>query len=232
MNLFRLLAGLLIVDLVALCYILIRAAVLGEGAILGGYVGYLTIGLGVFVALISLVRTSDRDKSADFLESARELLERAYNTLAVLDEDGRPKNIRIRWLAAARFLRASEKMATLITEDSHKAIYREHREYWRAQFYDLIWPNVAGFESTYYAEKPEHMFAYMNTDRAPLSERSLAVLYRFVRWPKGFEDPIADEPYFTDDEIEKMQLFGPKGLGDLLANVQEIKAKRDKPEKT
>jgi hypothetical protein len=229
MNLFRGLAGLLIADLILLGYLLGRAAVLGEGAILASYVGYLIVGAGILVALISLVRTSGRDDSADFLESARELLEHSYKTLAVLDEHERPKNIRIRWLAAARFLRASEKMGESITEDSHKAIYREHKEYWRAQFYDLIYPNSDGFPSEYYAKIPKDMLYHGRDDKPPLSERSLAVLYRFIRWPEGFADPLENDTNFSDDEIHKMQTFGPRGLGNLLAEVRALKEKRDEP---
>lgn len=66
------------------------------------------------------------------------------------------------------------------------------------------------------------MLVYGKDDREPLSEKFLAVLYRFVR-PKTYEDSIANVERFNADEIESMQLFGPRGLGSLLAKVAELR---------
>ena len=185
--------------------------------------GPMLVGAGVLVALISLALTARRNASEDFLESSSQLLERAYTTLAQLDDQGRPKNSRTNWLAAARFLRAAQNLGDQITEQSHKVVFREQLEYWRAKLYELIYPRSTGLPMDYFAEKPEHMLGYTDRDRPPLSVKSLAVLYRFVRWPVGFEDPIKSEPGFTDEEIERMRAFGPQGLGELLARVKELK---------
>ncbi len=69
------------------------------------------------------------------------------------------------------------------------------------------------------------MIAYSGRVRDPLSEKSMAVLYRFIRWPAGLADPIGKEPVFTDDEIERMQAFGPRGLGSLMAEVRTLSRK-------
>lgn len=130
------------------------------------------------------------------------------------------------WLASARFLRAAENLGTQITEESHKLVYREQLEYWRAKLHELIYPGTAGFPAEYYAEKPSHMLTYSRDERPPLSVASLAVLYRFVRWPTGFEDPIKSEPPFSEEEIERMRTFGPRGLGELLAQVRDLKESR------
>jgi len=166
--------------------------------------------------------------SNSYLENAILLLERSYEVLADLDANGFPKNKRMNWLASARFLKASEKMQGLITEEHHKAIYKEHLEFWRAKLHDLILPDQLGgdgFPSTYFAEMPEHMFVYGLKDQKPLSIKSLATLYRFVT-PKEFEDRLAEVKSFTAEEIEKMCMFGPRGLGHLLEAVEEIKVKK------
>lgn len=168
--------------------------------------------------------------SKSYLENAILLLERSYEVLSDLDLNGFPKNKRMNWLASARFLRASEKMKELITEEHHRNIYKEHLEYWRAKLHDLILPDQLGgdgFPSTYFAEKPEHMFVYGLKDQKPLSLKSLATLYRFVM-PREFEDRLTEVQKFTAEEIEKMCMFGPRGLGHLLEAVEQIKEKRIK----
>jgi hypothetical protein len=220
-----LLVGLLGIDLLLVTAQLIRAVTSGVSVSFGD-AGPLLVAAGVFTALVSIALTARRNASKDFLEAAAELLERAHTTLAQLDDKGRPKNSRLNWLASARFLRAAEQVAANISEPSHVKIFREQREYWRARFYDLISPTYDGFPSAYYAEKPEHMLGHGADVRSPLSERSLTVLYRFVRWPKDFADPIENEPEFTENEIEKMRAFGPRGLGELLASVRGLKADR------
>ena len=52
---------------------------------------------------------------------------------------------------------------------------------------------------------------------------SLAVLYRFIRWPEGVEDTIQDEESFSDEEIQKMVSFGPRGLGKLLSELKRLR---------
>lgn len=206
-----------------------RELVSASGSFSISDLGPLVVGAGVLVALLSLGLTMRRNRSEDYLKSAGDLLEKAHEILAVLDEKGRPKNSRRNWLTAARLIRISERIENQITDESHKTIYRERKEYWRGRIHDLIFPSVEGFPKEYYAEKPEHLFAWNSDERAPLSERSLGVLYRFVKWPEGIADPIADEKRFNEEEIEKMRTFGPRGLGELLAAAEELRKKR-KPE--
>ena len=67
------------------------------------------------------------------------------------------------------------------------------------------------------------MIAYSGNIRDPLSEKSVAFLYRFIRWPETNRDPIGEEPAFTGEEIAKMQTFGPRGLGEFLNQVRSLK---------
>ena len=180
------------------------------------------VAAGVLVALVTLLFNRQRTQSEDYLEHAQDLLEKAYSRLAVLDEKGRPQNKRLNWLTSARLIRTAQAVANKIEEPSHREIWNEQLNYWRGRFYDLIFPNQEGFPSDYYAEKAEHMFVHSGTDRSPLSVKSLAVLYRFIRWPEGQEDPIRGEPAFTEEEKQRMLTFGPRGLGKLLEQVDNI----------
>ncbi|WP_048441059.1 hypothetical protein [Caenimonas sp. SL110] len=186
------------------------------------------VAAGVFLALVSLLLNRRREASKDYLESATDLIEKAYEVLNDRDDAGRPKNSRINWLTSARLLRKSEQIARRITDRSHVQIWKEKLEYWRGKLHDLILPGNEGFPSSYYAEKPDHLYAWSDDVREPLSLKSLAVLYRFVRWPAGHEDPLKDDEGFTEDEIQKMAMFGPRGLGELLEDFHELRRKKEK----
>lgn len=215
---------LLMIDLVVLFIVAVSTAFHPYNSLnVTQFIAPLAITGGVLVALLSLMSNNRKKASEDYLEHALNLLEKSYDALMPLNEDGYPKQSRIAWLTSARLLRASEQTAERIPEMHHRHIYDEQKEYWRGRFYDLLKPDDDGLPSKYFAEKPEHMSGYMpdEVEHEPLSEKSLGVLYRFVRWPQGLEDPIKDEPKFSAEEIEKMELFGPKGLGELLAADRE-----------
>jgi hypothetical protein len=184
------------------------------------------VAAGVLLALVSLLLNRRREASKDYLESASDLIEKAYEVLNDRDDAGRPRNSRINWLTSARLLRKSEEIAKRMTDRSHLQIWKEKLEYWRGRFHDLIYPDAAGFPSSYYAEKPENLFAWSDDDREPLSLKSLAVLYRFVRWPEGHDDPLKSDAEFSDEEIHKMATFGPRGLGELLEDFQQLRKKK------
>lgn len=188
--------------------------------------GPLFVAAGALIALVAFLVNLRRARSADILEAATDLLEKAYQALEAKDGSSGPSKRRLAWLTAARLIATAEALGGKIIEPSHRRIYTEKKEYWRSRFYELIFPSPpAGLPGTFYAEKPEHMLSYTNEDREPLSERSVAYLHRFIRWPEGTEDPIGNVPDFTDEEIERMQAFGPQGLGRLLADVRRLKAK-------
>lgn len=222
------LVGLLAVDLL-LVTIWIAGRLVTVGLMISpAEVAPFFVAAGVLLALVSLLLNRRREASEDYLESASDLIEKAYEVLGEKDDEGRPKNSRINWLTSARLLRKSQQIATRITDKSHKQIWTEKLEYWRGRFHDLIYPSPDGFPSTYYAEKPEHLSAWSDDNREPLSLKSLAVLYRFVRWPEGYSDPLQDEAGFSDEEIHKMAAFGPKGLGELLEEFQKSREKKAK----
>ena len=70
-------------------------------------------------------------------------------------------------------------------------------------------------------ESPEHFNVWSGDQRAPLSERSLAYLYRFIKWQEGEGDPVATLE-FTDEEVEQMRTHGPTGLGQLLTKARAL----------
>jgi len=67
------------------------------------------------------------------------------------------------------------------------------------------------------------MIVHLGDVREPLSDRSIAVLYRFVRWPMDVEDSFKNEKPFTEEEIEQMKSLGPRGLGELMDELGQIR---------
>lgn len=191
--------------------------------------GPLLVAAGVLTALIAFLANIRRARSEDLLEAAVDLIEKGYEKLAPEDESKQPSNNRFAWLSAARLIATAERLGIRITEKSHRLIYREKKEYWRIRLYELIFPSVDGLPETFYAEKPEHMIGYSGRVRDPLSEKSLAYLYRFIKWPDRVPDPIGEEPKFSDQEIDKMISFGPRGLGKLMAEVRRLE-RRGQPQ--
>ncbi len=188
--------------------------------------GPLLVAAGVLIALVTFLVNLCRSRSEDLLEAATDLLEKAYKKLAPEDNSPQLSNRRLAWLSSARLIITAESLGKCITEPSHQLIYREKKEYWRTRLYELICPSIEGLPSSFYAENPEHMIAHSGDVRDPLSEKSLAFLYRFVRWPENTPDPLGDEPKFTDGEIEQMLAFGPRGLGRLLAEARRLRQPR------
>lgn len=185
-------------------------------------IGPLLISAGVLTALATFLVNLRRARSEDFLEVATDLLEKAYEKLAPEEASNLPSKSRRAWLSSARLIATAERLAANISESSHSLIYRETKEHWRTRLHELIFPSTDGLPSSFYAENPEHMITWSQRDRDPLSEKSLAFLYRFVRWPDEARDPLSDVPNFTNEEIEKMRTFGPRGLGDLLTRVRRL----------
>jgi hypothetical protein len=106
--LLNILVGILSVDLL-LVAIWITARLVTPGlAISPAEVAPFFVAAGVFLALISILLNNRREASEDYLESASDLIEKAYEVLSEKDDEGRPKNNRINWLTSARLLRKSQ----------------------------------------------------------------------------------------------------------------------------
>jgi 4-amino-4-deoxy-L-arabinose transferase-like glycosyltransferase len=209
------LAGLLI--LASVIFMFAGGAGLPDVLPLLGGLGVLS---GACVALVALLLNLARARSRDYLDNCLDLLERAFQVLTQGDASTAPPNRRENWIAAARFLKASEALSKEILETSHRRVYEERLLDWRLRFHNLLQPNDDGFPETYFAEHPDDVFVWGRNTRAPLDTRSIAVLYRFLRFPPGYADPLLSEPLFSPQEIHQMKTFGPRALGRFLEKVQ------------
>ncbi len=193
------------------------------------YLNELIIGLGVLIALITLLWNSNKSNSKDYLNKATSLLEQSFNIFSEnLDEKGAPPNDRVLWLTVARMIQSSIDLSKKITIYSHKKIFNETLQFWRWKFSLLLKLDKGSFPSNYFAESPEIIFSWdPRRNRAPLSLKSLRVIYRFIKWPKDLEDPLEKSRKFTSEEIKDMLEFGPHGLGELLEAVEKIRTEQN-----
>jgi len=192
--------------------------------------GPLAVIAGVLVAIFTFIFNQMRSASEEYLENSIALLSKAYDVLvSTKDDQGRPLNRRINWLTSARLIKAAQNISSLITEKSHVHIWEENQEYWRGRFSDAINPDRNSFPQEYYAEYAQDFMVWGSSERQdPLSEKSLAMLYRFVRWNDKREDPLADVPNFSDYEIEYMSAFGPRNLGNLFRELRQLQSGKKK----
>ncbi len=182
------------------------------------------VAAGALTALIAFLQNLRRARSEDLLKAASELLEKGFQTLESTTVPGSPSPRRLSWLTSARLVETAERLGAKISEPSHQDVYREKREYWRSRLYELIFPEPPqGLPSEFYSTTPDLMLAYGRRDKEPLAEKSLAYLYRFIRWQDGTLDPLAEVSGFTEEEIAHMETFGPRGLGQLMAAVRELR---------
>ena len=144
--------------------------------------GPLMLAAGVLVALITLLSNKQRDASGDFLKTAVDLLAKSYDVLSQTSHDtGQTR--RLNWLTAARLLGSAETIAAAITEESHRRIWNNEREYWRTCFRDRILSST-DFPQDFFAEKPAHLEGRSHRDD-PTATDSLATLYRFIHWQEN-----------------------------------------------
>ena len=164
---------------------------------------------GVLTALITLIINQfhkDLERlhkvSGEYLKHATSILSKAYENFSSKDPDYElPLNSRINWLTAARLIKTAEDISHLITEDTHQRIWEDEKEYWRGKFRDQINPRgdkIPGdrIPEKYYTGGSNRIFDFGKNGEEPLSEKSIAVLWRFIQWSDEAEDPIKNEPKF------------------------------------
>jgi hypothetical protein len=183
----------------------------------------------VIVALWQLRGSRDEAISQRYFERAELMLRTIVNDfLSKTDTEGRPANDRRHWLNFARGLDAARSLATGIRTPELKRIWAETEHYWRERSYDALSPQWDSFPAEYYGYTvPAEIFknfAQGKDERAPLSEPSLVLVYRWIKWPEDRVDSLDRKSRFTDDEITAMETFGPRGLAKYISILRDPKA--------
>ena len=168
--------------------------------------------IGVYVAIWKLVADLRWRRSEVYLEQAKEFYEKSYNILEVEPETGYPKNSRQLWLSSSRMLLSAQALGEKISDPSHLETFKEYTEYWRIQFRELLDFDGEKSPNEHYFYEENALHAWSSQVRAPIAERSVAVLYRFTEWPDDQIDRLSLETDFTEKEIEKLEKFGVTGI--------------------
>jgi hypothetical protein len=174
-----------------------------------------TIG-AVMVALWQMSVQRDENQSRINLTEARRTLESAVNDfLSKKDQLLRPIGDRRHWLTFARGVSMARSFGTQITNPTMRRTWEETEHYWRERVYDVLSPVFESYPADYYGYMDEADFhknlAFSPGDREPVAEKSAAFVYRWVKWPDDRPDPLNETPKFSDEELERMEGFGPRG---------------------
>lgn len=184
----------------------------------------------VVVALWQSQGARKESASKTYFERAESAIRVAVQDfLARTDDDGGPVNDRRHWLNFARAIKTAQQLASRIEMPELKQVWNETEHYWRERVYDVLKPELDSYPADYYGYTTEadriKNFAFLpKSDRAALSEASLVVVYRWVKWPENRPDSIDRNLKFTDEEIEKMELFGPRGLSTYVGILRNMTA--------
>ncbi len=153
-------------------------------------IGALSTGFSAFIALIAFLWNIQKSRIKSLSDDAILNLERAYEVFtkgSTLDE---PIKDRLIWLTAARHLKEYENIKKELVTSSSETQFRivlSHEEYWRSKFYELLkGKNGCGLSEYAYHD------GTLKIDSNQIAPSSLAVIYSFIEWPEGKEDPLAN----------------------------------------
>ena len=176
----------------------------------------LLVSIGVFIATISLAHNMMLKNSEEYLKKAKSMLEEAYEVLSQKGDDGKPKNDRYNWITAARLIYKAQKLSKKLIFNWQKEIYIEYEQYWRWKFWGLLEMDSGSFPLYYFTEDIESSQVWRPEQRAPISIKSITVVYRFLRWPKGVEDPLHDLKLLSIDEVNSFETLDISGMTSYL----------------
>jgi hypothetical protein len=165
-----------------------------------------------------------------YFEEAKKALEAAVSDFAQRkDSNGRPINDRQHWLNFARAIGTTQKLSSEIQTIELREVWAETEHYWRSRVYDLLTPLWESFPANYYGYvDPSELhknIAQAPGEWSPLAEASLVVVYRWIVWPQDRPDTLDRTMRFSDEEIGKMESFGPRGLGEYITILRNLRSK-------
>lgn len=199
----------------------------------GGYIGGVlspVLALASFVgllmtltqqrAVIAVQRTTDDDRN--YFDHAVSSLERAYDVIAGREQNTGPVRDRLAWLTCARLLLSAKEVSALISDESRglKTLFAGEEEHWRYRFYELFQRRDPAV-----GRDPSFFSSPTDPQGEEIEERSIRVVFGFVNWPDGRQDPIAGVHRYTREELESMAIL-MSGVREYLLPAVERRAGR------
>ena len=161
--------------------------------------GSIAIGISAVVGLHLYIATVKRHKSEDERKASQEYLKESINILErafdIFTDNGKnispPRSDRLLWLTTARMFLRYYRIRDKINQSDHQAIIKEHEEYLRVQFYNILSQNKSKFNLAYF--QPSGDKYGPNT----IHRDSVGVVFDFARWYDDTEDPLIDTDVIT-----------------------------------
>lgn len=184
----------------------------------------LSVTTGVGVALWVHHKKVTWDRSEAYLDKAVDLIEKAFSVLQ--REDKTAINERIAWVTAARLITRALDIASKISDESHKNIFISQCDYMRHKFHELLKWNDNPLPPAFFCgvsdmALPINEAAIQGTPSISepnkcIPPRIVSVIYDFKSYPKGYIDPLSDSRELHWEEIERLNLFGERGVSEYL----------------
>ncbi|MFJ4256547.1 hypothetical protein ACIP01_06265 [Pseudomonas monteilii] len=173
------------------------------------------------VAIVSHVHGRGYSQSETNLEKALSLVDRAAEIIVV---DGQLTNDRVAWVTCARLLTRAEALSQKITTETHSLIFEGERDFWRYKFRDLLRPNGTDLSGAFFCGGKigstigEAVTSASGADAGKgwIPTQIVNVVYMFMSFPEGYEDPLRSSLRFGSKERSRLALLGYKGVHDYL----------------
>ncbi len=184
--------------LVAGALTFVAVGVVSGNSALAGLGSVLAAVAAISATILVQIRRDEVEQSKFFLEKALE----GFRTSLQFFEGN---NDRVRWIAGARILEHSRRLAASISEPAHMNVYEMHREDMR----DRI-ARVLGYDNP---SRTANFFLGISADAGPeemrrdrqvrrLDHSSLCALLEFSEFPRGYVDPLA-EHRLTESDLQR-----------------------------
>lgn len=169
---------------------------------------------GIFLNEATKLADKQKQISKFFLEQS---LSGFQHTVELL-RDG--NNNRVKWISAARILQQSLELSKNITEKEHKSILQIQTDRYRHQLWEIINPDDERITAAFFygvndinlnideaakqssiPKSGEHESRLSSVHK--LSEKSLFVIWDFMKFPENYADPLNES--FSENQIEELR---------------------------
>jgi len=161
-------------------------------------------------------------QSATNLGSALSLIDRAAS---VLVSDGKLTNDRVAWVTSARLISRAEALSSKITTETHNLIFEAERDFQRHKFRDLLRLDGKEICGAFFCGGAQGQTigdvvtspTHPDGGRSWIPTRIINVVYTFMSFPEGYEDPLRTSEDFGLKERNRLFDLGHEGVREYLS---------------
>lgn len=174
------------------------------------------------VGIRSYRHEKEYSQSATNLGSALSLIDRAASVLA---SDGKLTNDRVAWVTCARLISRAEALSSKITTETHNLIFEAERDFQRHKFRDLLRLDGDEICGAFFCGGAQGQTigdvvtspAHPDGGRSWIPTRIINVVYNFMSFPEGYEDPLRTSEDFGVKERNRLFNLGHEGVREYLS---------------